>query len=58
MKFNVSGQLKFKDQKRVFEKEIEAKSEKDARDKTYALFGSTNRLSRREVIIGKVQKVA
>jgi ribosomal protein L20A (L18A) len=57
MKFNISGQLKLKGGNRTFEKEIEAKSEKDAKDKAYALFGSTNRLSRRQIIIEKVQTV-
>lgn len=56
MKFDVSGEIKVGAQKRQFKKTLEAKSEKDAREKTYALFGSNNRLKRTAVQIKSVKK--
>jgi len=56
MKFSVSGKIKTGGKNRTFVKELEAKSENDAKEKTYALFGSNNRLRRTMILIEKVEK--
>ncbi|MBN2478052.1 50S ribosomal protein L18a [Candidatus Micrarchaeota archaeon] len=56
MKFVVSGKIKISGG-RPFKKEIDAQSEKDAREKTYALFGSSNGLKREQIQIETVEKV-
>ena len=56
MKFNVSGEIKIKNGLRKFEKSVDAKSEKQARDKIFAMFGSSNRLKRTAVNISTVSK--
>lgn len=55
VKFTVNGKIKI-DGGRPFSKEVEAKSEKDAKEKVYALFGSQNRLKRTKVKIEEVKK--
>ena len=56
MKYLVSGEIKLKE-KRTFKKEVEGKSEKDAKDKVYCLFGSNNKLKRTRIIIKEVKKL-
>jgi len=56
VKFTVSGKVKI-DGWRTFVKEIDAESENDARDKTFALFGSHNKLKRSTIIIDSVKKM-
>jgi len=56
MKFNVSGKVRIKGNERTFIKEVEAKSENDAKEKILALFGSDNGLQRSMVNIEKVEK--
>lgn len=55
MKFSITGKIGLEGQ-RPFTKKVEAKSEQDARDKVYALFGSQNRLKRSAITIEKVTK--
>ncbi|MFH1785662.1 MAG: 50S ribosomal protein L18Ae [Candidatus Micrarchaeota archaeon] len=56
MLFNVSGKIELKGGERQFTKKVEAKSELDAKDKTYALFGSQNGVTRNKINIDKVEK--
>ncbi|VVC02825.1 50S ribosomal protein L18Ae [Candidatus Bilamarchaeum dharawalense] len=56
MVFNVSGKITLKGGERAFTKKVEAKSEADAKHKTYALFGSTNGVKRNKIKIEKVEK--
>ena len=56
VKFTISGRIKLGKEKRIFTKEIEGKSENDAKEKVYALFGSYNKVKRVNVIIEKVEK--
>ena len=56
MLFNISGKINLGGKERTFTKSLEAKSEADAKHKTYALFGSTNGVKRNKVIIEKVEK--
>ncbi len=54
MLFKISGTIRIGKNKRKFEKEIEAASEAHARNKLYALFGSTNRVKRNQIKIESV----
>ena len=57
MEFTVIGKLMLgSNETRPFSKTLEAKSEKDAKDRTYALFGSLNGLPRNKIVIEKVGK--
>jgi ribosomal protein L20A (L18A) len=56
MLFNISGKIELNSGERTFTKQVEAKSELDAKHKTYALFGSTNGLKRNKIKIEKVEK--
>ena len=56
MKYLVAGKIKLKEE-RTFEKEVEGKSENDAREKVYGLFGSSNKLKRTKVVIESVKKI-
>ncbi|HIH23230.1 TPA: 50S ribosomal protein L18a [Candidatus Micrarchaeota archaeon] len=58
MKFEISGSIKLGSGVRPFVKEIEAKTENDAREKILKLFGSQNGLKRTNVSIKTVQKGA
>ncbi len=53
--FVISGTIVSGD-RRTFKKELEAQSEKHAKEIVYALFGSHNGLNRGRVIIEKVEK--
>ncbi|MEM2947998.1 MAG: 50S ribosomal protein L18Ae [Candidatus Anstonellales archaeon] len=56
MEYVVKGMIKFGDGgERRFEKRVEAKSERDAREKVYALFGSSNRVRRDRIKIEVVE---
>ncbi len=57
MKFTVSGSVEIPNGKRAFTKEVEAESEKHAKEMVYTLFGSQNGLTRKKVTIDKVSKV-
>lgn len=57
MKFTVSGTLNIPNGTRKFEKQVDAKSEKHAKDLVYALFGSVNGVNRKKVKIESVAKV-
>ncbi len=56
MKYMIAGVVCIGDMKMKFTKEIDAKSEKHARDKLYALFGSSNRTKRSKIKIDSVQE--
>ncbi len=56
MEFIIKGKIKFgKGEERKFEKKVDAKSEKDARERVYALFGSVNRIKRDRIKIEVVE---
>ena len=57
MQFTVSGKIRLKEE-RAFQRKVEAKTERHARDLIYAYFGSKNGLTRNRITIEKVQKVA
>ena len=56
MKYSVSGNIKMGSEKRSFTKTVEAKSENDAKEKVFSLFGSMNGLQRSMVNIEKVEQ--
>lgn len=58
MKFSVSGKIRLGKTERSFSKELEAETENAARNKAYALFGSTNGVRRNLIKIEKVEKVS
>jgi len=56
MEFIIKGRVRFGNgEERKFEKRVDAKSEKDAREKVYALFGSVNGLKRDRIKIEVVE---
>ncbi len=57
MKYSVSGDMKLGSERRKFLKTVDAKSENDARNKVYALFGSLNGLQRSMINIVKIEEV-
>ncbi len=57
MKFTVNGTVEIPNGKRAFSKEVEAKSEKHAKEMVYSLFGSQNGLNRNKIRIVGVVKV-
>lgn len=58
MKFNVSGIVEIPNGKRKFSKEVDAESEKHAKELVYSIFGSQNGINRKKVKIESVSKVA
>jgi len=56
MMFSAEGTIRVGKEERKFRKSVEAKSEKDAENKIYALFGSQSGLKRSAVKIGKIEK--
>jgi len=54
--FSVEGKIRMGKEERAFRKEIEAKSEKDAENRVYALFGSQSGIQRTAVKIEKIVK--
>lgn len=57
MEFSISGKLMMGKEERPFVKKVEAPTENAAREKAYALFGSTNGIKRNKIQIEKVEKV-
>lgn len=56
MEYIVKGRIKFgQGEERKFKKIVDAKSERDARERVYALFGSVNRLKRGRIKIEVVE---
>lgn len=56
MEFTVNGTIVLGSEQRSFSKSVDAASEKAARDKVYALFGSVNGVKRNSIRIEKVEK--
>ena len=56
-KFLVIGKVGADKTARPFEKQVEAASEKLAREKVYALFGSNAGIKRSAIKIGSVEKI-
>ena len=56
MKFLVNGEINL-GEPRKFSKEIDAKTENDARQRVYSFFGSNNGIKRSAVSISSVSKV-
>ncbi len=54
--WSVFGKIKLGKGERKFSKQVEAKSERDAREKAYSLFGSLNGVKRSCVSIERVEK--
>lgn len=57
MLFKVEGRIKIGKVEKIFSKDIEAKSENDAKNKVLAEFGSKNGVKRNAVRIEKINKV-
>lgn len=56
MEYVIRGTIKFGEgEERKFEKRVEAKSERDAKEKVYALFGSVNSVKRDRIKIEVVE---
>lgn len=56
MMFSAEGKIKMGQEERPFKKTVEAKSEKDAENKIYALFGSQSGIKRSAIKIDKIEK--
>jgi ribosomal protein L20A (L18A) len=56
MEFTVNGTIVLGSEQRNFSKTVEAPSEKAAREKVYALFGSVNGVKRTRIKIEKLEK--
>jgi ribosomal protein L20A (L18A) len=56
MEFTLNGTIKLGSEQRNFSKTVEAPSEKAARERVYALFGSVNGVKRGMIKIEKVEK--
>ena len=56
MKYNVEGTMKIKGTTQTFVKEMDADSEKRAREKTLERLGSDHRLKRTQIDIKKVEE--
>ncbi|HLD59483.1 MAG TPA: 50S ribosomal protein L18Ae [Candidatus Bilamarchaeaceae archaeon] len=57
MKFEVLGYLVFQKEKRKFKKTVDAPTENGAKERVYTLFGSYNRVKRRNVVVEKIELV-
>ena len=57
MMFQAEGKIKMGEEERSFRKKVEAKSEKDAVNKIYSLFGSVSGVKRNNIKIEKIEKV-
>ena len=53
-KFTFKGKIKMKGEVIPFEKEFEAKSEKEAKEMLYSHFGSKNGVKRTQVLIEEI----
>ena len=56
-RFEVSGKFVQKGKEKKFSMEVSAVNENDAAEKALALFGSRNRLKRRNIAIGELKEV-
>ena len=56
-RFEVSGKFVQKGKEKKFSMEVSAVNENDAAEKVLALFGSKNRLKRRNIAIGELKEV-
>ena len=56
MMFSAEGKIKMGQEERAFKKTVEAKSEKHAENKIYALFGSHSGIKRSAIKIDKIEK--
>ncbi|MBS3059519.1 MAG: 50S ribosomal protein L18a [Candidatus Diapherotrites archaeon] len=56
-RFEVSGKFVQKGKEKKFSMEVSAVNENDAAEKVLALFGSRNRLKRRNIAIGELKEV-
>ena len=56
MKYTVSGNFRVAEKMKHFDREIEASSDDDARERIFALFGSEHGTKRRWIEIKKVSK--
>ncbi len=56
MKFSVCGTMRLGRGKKNFRKDVEAESEKAARESVYSLFGSQNGLKRGMISIEKIEQ--
>lgn len=56
MRFTVSGKMTLGSEERTFSKTVEAASEGAAKEKSFALLGSQNGVSRNKVKVEKVEK--
>lgn len=57
MKFEVLGYLVFPKEKRKFKKTVDAQTENVAKERIYNMFGSDNKLKRKDIIVEKIEKV-
>lgn len=57
VKYTIEGEIRFKGEARKFQKEVEAKSQKQATDKVYALMGSAYGIKRDRVKIISMKEV-
>lgn len=55
MKFTAKGVFLKNGEENKFTKELNAKNEKDAREKIYAEFGSKNKLKRHDIIVKELK---
>ena len=56
MMWSVFGKIRLGKSERKFSKQVEAKSERDAREKAYSLFGSMNGVKRSGLVIERIEK--
>lgn len=55
MRYRVSGRIRLKGE-RTFSKQVEAESERMAREKLYAFFGNVYGIRRRDMTIEEIKK--
>ncbi len=53
--YKIKGKVRMRRGEQKFEKEISAKSEREAKEKLYALFGSKNGIKRSLISIEKIE---
>ena len=58
MKFRINGEVKIGSENRKFSREVDAKSERHAKELVYSLFGSQGGVKRVNVKIAEITKVA
>lgn len=55
--FEAKGKLVKRDFERSFSKKVEAVNERNARELVFSLFGSKNKLKRRNILINELKEV-